>query len=253
MFLTLFFPNSKPKGAPEIDLSEMNSVKNVIEYGMVIGKVKPNNLELKSNYKSEISGVIRLLKIIEHGELTKNGVKSNTKSVISNTTNEVPFHLVNNQNSFSAHISQPLKSFYLTENLEVSHSIFEPVKESIGIVNNVITNSAKETASVSSETLRIRGIETIEKMLKNGAQLTCFAKIEKIQSVDKTNSWWSIAHPYLNYKISEPADDYTFIVTPLSKEALLDKLRSNAGILKVFLAVNAIKFILFLKKIYLKF
>lgn len=219
----------------------MNSVKNVIEYGMVIGKVKPTNLELKSNYKSEISGVIRLLKIIEHGELTKNGVKSNTKSVISNNTNEVPFHLVNNQDSFRAHILQPLKSFYLIENLEVSHTLFEPVKESIGIVNNVITNSAKEAASVSSETLRIRGIETIEKMLKSGTQLTVFAKIEKIRSVDITNSWLSISHPYLTYKISEPADDYTYIVTPLSKEALLDKLRSNSTILKVFLAVNATK------------
>ena len=208
---------------------------------MVIGKVKPTNLELKSNYKSEISGVIRLLKIIEHGELTKNGVKSNTKSVISNNTNEVPFHLVNNQDSFRAHISQPLKSFYLIENLEVSHTLFEPVKESIGIVNNVITNSAKEAASVSSETLRIRGIETIEKMLKSGTQLTVFAKIEKIRSVDITNSWLSISHPYLTYKISEPADDYTYIVTPLSKEALLDKLRSNSTILKVFLAVNATK------------
>jgi hypothetical protein len=206
---------------------------------MIVGKVKADNLDIKSNYKSDISGVIRLLEVIEHRTTTKNNISSDTKQVISNITNEVPFSLVNNdnRNSFKIQVSQPLNSFYLLENLEVSHSMFEPIKESIGIVNNVVTNSKNEAARVSNEIVRIRGIETIEKMLKNGIQLTAFGKIEKLPS-DTNNSWLSKARQVLNYRMSEPSDEYTYIVTPLSKEALLSRLRSNATILKVFLAVS---------------
>jgi hypothetical protein len=206
---------------------------------MIVGKVKADNLDIKSNYKSDISGVIRLLEVIEHRTTTKNNISSDTKQVISNITNEVPFSLVNNdnRNSFKIQVSQPLNSFYLLENLEVSHSMFEPIKESIGIVNNVVTNSKNEAARVSNEIVRIRGIETIEKMLKNGIQLTAFGKIEKLPS-DTNNSWLSKARQVLNYRMSEPSYEYTYIVTPLSKEALLSRLRSNATILKVFLAVS---------------
>jgi len=212
---------------------------------MIVGKVKADNLDLKSNYKSDISGVIRLLEVIEHKTTTKNNTSSDSKQVISNITNEVPFSLVSNENrnSFKIQVSQPLNSFYLLENLEVSHSMFEPIKESIGIVNNVVTNSTNDAVRVSNEIVRIRGIETIEKMLKNGIQLTAFGKIEKLPS-DTNNSWLSKVGQVLNYRMSEPSDEYTYIVTPLSKEALLSKLRSNATILKVFLAVSLNKVIL---------
>ena len=207
-------------------MNDKNAIVDVIEYGMVIGKIKPDNIDLKSHYNSDYSGVIRLLEISEHGTAWRNNISSDTKRIISKVTNEVPFSLVNDKNTISAHISQPLNSNYLLDYLEVSYKNFDPVKESVltRILNNLISNES------------VKGIETTERMLKTGTELTAFAKIEKLPTT--TSSSWLNAGPVMNYKISEPSGNYSYILTPLSRVALVDKLISTTKTLKIFLAVK---------------
>lgn len=204
----------------------------MIEYGMMVGKIRPDNLDLKSHYNLDYSGVIRLLEISEHGTTWRNNISSDTKRIISKVTNEVPFSLVNEKNSIRAQVTQPLKSNYLLDYLEVSHKNFEPIKQSIftRILNNLTSNET------------VRGIETTERMLKTGTELTAFGKIEKLTA--STSSSWLNMEPDLNYRISEPTGNFTYILTPLSRVALVDKLISTTKTLKIFLAVIFARFII---------
>lgn len=207
---------------------------------MMAGKIRPDNLDLKSHYKSDYSGVIRLLEISEHGTTWRNNISSDTKRIISKVTNEVPFSLVNDKNSIRAQVEQPLKSNYLLDYLEVSHKNFEPIKESIftRILNNITSNET------------VRGIETTERMLKTGTELTAFGKIEKLSP--STSSSWLNMEPALNYRISEPSGNFTYILTPLSRVALVDKLISTTKTLKIFLAVSLLRWWFYLIKFNLK-
>jgi len=192
---------------------------------MLTGKIKPDNLDLKSHYQSDYSGVIRLLEISEHGTTWRNNISADTKRIISKVTNEVPFSLINDKNSIRAQVSQPLKSNYLVDYLEVSYKNFEPIKESLftRILNNITSNET------------VRGIETTERMLKTGTELTAFAKIEKLPPT--TSMSWLNKEPILNYKISEPSEKFTYILTPSNRVALADKLIQTTKTLKIFLAV----------------
>ena len=201
---------------------------------MIVGKIKPDSVDLKSHYHGDYSGVIRLLEISEHGTTWRNNISSDTKRVISCITNEVPFSLVGEKNAIRAQVSQPLNSNYLMEYLDVSHTSFEPTKQSLlsRILNNITSNET------------VRGVETTERMLKCGTELTAFAKIERLPTT--TSSSWLNSGPSISYRISEPASsEYTYILTPLSRVALVDKLLSTTKTLKIFLAVNAFSFVLF--------
>jgi E3 ubiquitin-protein ligase MUL1 len=141
----------------------------------------------------------------------------------------VPFSLVSGGGggkSVSAQICAPLDSAYLLDYLEVTHEQFEPIKQSMlaRILNTIASNDS------------IRGIETTERMLKTGTQLTAFAKIEKLPPSTSSTSWLS-SGPKLTYRISKPHEKYSYILTPLTREALVDRLLSTTKTLKIFLAI----------------
>jgi hypothetical protein len=114
---------------------------------MVVGKVKPDNLDLVSNYNKDYRGVIRVNEIREHGTRLINNITSDTNRLISRLVNDVPFSLIqeNNENKpIKIHVDNPLEANYLYENFALSYHKFEPSTEKFleKVVSAII---AKET------------------------------------------------------------------------------------------------------------
>ena len=51
----------------EFDLKTKNSIGKVIEYACISGAIEPNEDSIKSEYKSDCRGVMRIFKVIQHG------------------------------------------------------------------------------------------------------------------------------------------------------------------------------------------
>lgn len=204
---------------------------------MIVGRVEPDNLDLKSHFNDSYNGVIRILEIKEHGTSWRNNISADIKRTISRVINDVPFSLINKKikNPIRIQVTQPLEADYLMNYLDVSHTHFDRVKESIfsKIVNSIATNET------------IRGIETTEHMLKNGTELTAFGKIEKLPT-----SWLSTSQTP-QYRLSKPEKNgFSYILTPLSRIDLIDKLRSTTKTLKIFLIVTISLFFMLINKIF---
>ena len=77
-----------------------------------------------------------------------------------------------------------------------------------------------------------RGLKTTEEMLKVNTHLIAFGKLKKAsESYDLLTSGST-----QTYNLSEPSDDQlSFIVTSLSKSALIDRLKSDTKFLKICL------------------
>ncbi|CAF0939879.1 unnamed protein product [Brachionus calyciflorus] len=211
------------KNATEINLSDNKMVDNeVIDYGMIVGLVSPDNIELTSNYDKAIKGVIRVVEVREHGTKFNNNTSLDTNRLVSRVINDVPFSLVNS--NVRVQVDDPLTANYLLEYLDLTHTNFEQTKDSLikKILAGIFTNES------------VKGIQTTESMLKKGTRLTAFGRIEKLPNIASTS--WLNQNNMANYRITESSlKDYEFIITPLSRKALIEKLIKSTKSLKIFL------------------
>ncbi|RNA18922.1 mitochondrial ubiquitin ligase activator of NFKB 1 [Brachionus plicatilis] len=212
------------KNAPSIDLTKNQMLDNeVIDYGMIVGVVSPDQAEISSNFDKNVKGVIRVLEIREHGTSFKNNVSYDTNRLISRVANDVPFSLVVSGN-VRVQVEDPLAANFLLEYLELTHKKFEPINESL--IKKIFSGL------VSNETLK--GIETSETMLKKSTQLTAFGRIEKLPSI--ASSSWLASSSHNRYKISKSAfAGNEFVLTRLSRSALVEKLSKSTRNLKILL------------------
>lgn len=117
---------------------------------MVVGKVKPDNLDLVSNYNKDYRGVIRVNEIREHGTRLTNNITSETNRLISRVVNDVPFSIIqenaDSNKLIKIHVDNPLEANYLYENFALSYHKFEPSTEKFleKVVSAIV---AKETVS----------------------------------------------------------------------------------------------------------
>ncbi len=119
---------------------------------MVVGRVKPDNLDLISNYSKDYRGVIRVHEIREHGTRLSNNIMSDTTRLISKVVNDVPFSLIQeNENTkpIKIHVDSPLEADYLFENFALSYKKFEPSQDSLmsKVVSAIVS---KETVDLNS-------------------------------------------------------------------------------------------------------
>ena len=177
---------------------------------MVVGRVKPKNVSLKSSYNSDATGVIRVLELKEHGTSWRNNIISDTTRTITRTINDVPFSLVNDK--YAVSIIRPLDADYLVDSFQSTYNNFEPSKESFAtrLLNTLIANE------------QVRGIETNETMLLNDTQLTAFGKLELLPSKE--------------LRLSEPTKSGTrYIITSLNRLDLIEKLDNSSKTIRVWL------------------
>ena len=195
---------------------------------MVSGIVEPTNRnnELASHYRGgDYKGVVRVFEIREHGTKINHNMSSDTTRLVTRVVEDVPFNLVDIDNRFKINVHKPLDANFLLDELEISYHNFTPKEESI----------ASKLLSLFTPVETIRGVETTEKMLKNGTHLTVFGKIEKVVSSYSTSLF---NKSQSNYKISEPSmKDCSFIITKSSKDVLIDRLKSSIKVYKISLII----------------
>lgn len=198
---------------------------DVIEYAMITGKIKPDNNDLTSNY-SNAKGVIRVHELRQHGTVSKSNISTDSTKLLSRVTNDVPFSVVD-ANRVRAHVEDALSAEFLMENLDLTYSHFETVK----------TPTFEKLFDILASKDIIRGIETTEKILRTDTLVTAFGKIEKLPD-SKSKSWISGTVPIPQYRISPPTNSNSiFIVTPLSKNAIIDRLTTSKQVLKASLII----------------
>jgi E3 ubiquitin-protein ligase MUL1 len=201
------------KNASEVDLSKI-SPSDSIDYAMIVGRVKTDDgAKLVSNYNKNTYGPIRLLEIKEHGTKWRNNVSTDTTRLVLRDLNNSPFSLINGK--FQVKVEQPLNSEYILESLEIVYTNFEPTKQSTfsKILQDLALNE------------RTRGIETTEKMLKEGVQLTAFGRIERF------NNEFHLSSPIIRNK------GQTFILTNMSRVEFINRLKSVTKSLKIVLLI----------------
>ena len=86
----------------------------------------------------------------------------------------------------------------------------------------------------------VKGIETTETMLLNNSTLTCFGKLEKIEPTSVSAAWLPKlkvdSFSKLNYRLTKPTlGGHSYILTTLSRKALIFKLEDTTKLLKFFL------------------
>lgn len=197
----------------------------VIDYGMIVGVVSPDQAELSSQFDQNVKGVIRVLEMREHGTSFKNNISYDTNRLISRVANDVPFSLVGSGN-VRVQVEDPLTANFLLEYLELTHTQFQPVNENLlkKILSGLMTNET------------VKGIETSETMLKKDTRLTAFGRIEKLPSL--SSSSWLASSSKNRFKISKSAfTGNEFILTRLSRSALIEKLSKSSRNLKVLLYI----------------
>lgn len=207
------------------------NVGETVDYGMLVGQVKCDNTKLNSMYDKNAFGPIRKLEIKEHGTAWRSNYSTDTTRMIVNDLNNVPFSIVKNGESGARQIikiEQPLNAEYLLEALDTTYSHFEPTKQS--------TFSKILTELTMSES--VRGIETTERVLREGTQLTAFGQIEKIKLEPSLFSWLTRQNKYNLSRLSEATNkDKAFILTSLSRTELIDRLSGVTKGLKICLII----------------
>ena len=117
-----------------MNLNDNKELPELVEYGMVVGRVKPDNLDLISNYNKDYRGVIRVHEIREHGTRLSNNITSDTTRLISRVVNDVPFSIIQeseNAKPIKIHVDSPLEADYLFENFALSFKKFEASQDSL--------------------------------------------------------------------------------------------------------------------------
>jgi hypothetical protein len=64
-------------------------------------------------------------------------------------------------------------------------------------------------------------------MLTTNTILTGFGRLEKINNTGLVTSKWLPKQFYAQYRLNEPNEKYTYILTTLSRSALIERLRGN--------------------------
>lgn len=151
----------------------MPTDSSTLEYCLIEGHVKPESLELTSQYAPDVKGVVRMLEIVEHGTKWQSNISFDTHRLITRVINDTPFSLTNNSadSKFTIRVNQPLSaSDYLLESMDLTYKIFEPSQRS-----SFASLLAELTFNES-----VRGIETTEKMLRTGAKVIVLGKLERL-------------------------------------------------------------------------
>jgi hypothetical protein len=106
--------------------------------------------------------------------------------------NDTPFSLKSSQNpNVSVKVETPLDAEFLVECLDLTYKSFEPSKQSLlsKIVSDLTLNET------------VRGVETTEKMLRTGTEVTVFGRVEKLPPI---NDFLKRASSLVQYRVSEP-------------------------------------------------
>jgi hypothetical protein len=123
-----------------------------------------------------------------------------------------PFHLKTNKTKVKIVINDPDKALDLDGNLEKTHNKLDRSYESLEAANKCTSNEI------------ITGIETTEKMLKNGTILFVFGRLEKIAD----NS----------FVISRSSNkDCPFILTKENRWTLIDNTASKLNFLNAVIGI----------------
>jgi E3 ubiquitin-protein ligase MUL1 len=208
---------------------------------MIVGRVQADHIELSSNFAIKDGaydrGVVRILEIKEHGTTWRNNISSDTTRLISRLCNTVSFSLLCRQKhmqlgdevSVRVGVNEPLRADYLLESLETTYTKFQPVQESLlsRVFSNIFSNES------------IRGVETTEHMLKTGTELTAFGKLERRTPLSQSTfgSFWSPSSE-AELVIDKPTlKNCDFILTTLSRAALVERMRSTTRTFKLLIAV----------------
>ena len=224
----------KLKNALEIDLTNgsLDSKEiSKIDYGMVSGIVRPDDAYIISHYNNYHRGVLRSLKITEYFSKWRNEKWVDDSRGVSDIIEHVPFNIVSKikkPSPFKIHIDSPLMADYLLESLQLTFEKYEKKHDSFAevIVEKLFTDEIT------------RGIKTTEKMLKTKTPLIAFGRLEKIVPNTEFNESLPSSESTELFRLSKPYDDeFPFIVTSLSRSALIDRLRTSTKILKVFLII----------------
>lgn len=143
-----------------------------LEYCMIEGNVKADSLELTSQFRPEIKGVVRMLEMVEHGTKWHSNVPFDTNRLITRVINDSPFSIISPLNpKLNIKVEQPLAAAeYLLESMELTYKVFEPAQRST-LARIIADLTFNET---------VRGVETTEKMLRTGAGVIVFGKLEKL-------------------------------------------------------------------------
>ena len=210
------------KDAVELNPTRDEKSPDEVPYGMVVGQVTPESHSLTSNFNREYRGVIRVCEVKEHRVRFSNEIKTNSERTLSKDIDFEPFKLT--KRNLSVKIEEPMNANYILDSLTNTYKNFEANKDSFG--------SKLVTALLVKE--HIKGYETKECMLLNGTEITCFGKLNKVAApVLKAPSWLpgQVAHDFLLTVPDDPSK--TFVITTMSRQGLIDHLKSTTKALKV--------------------
>lgn len=217
------------QGLTEFDINSFKSkgskpLPNVIEYGMVVGKIVPVEATkvLHSNFNKEYRGVVRVLELREHSTSIRDSIVRDTSRLMSSVVNYEPFKLV--KKSWEVIVEQANEASYIEENLKQTYNNFQ--------VNMDSLTSKVVTAIISKET--VKGVETTESMLLTGTTVTCFGRLEQLPYSSSAPMWvpGTIKH---QYKLTPPSSEFTYIITSMTKPELVTRLKSTTKALKISL------------------
>lgn len=218
------------QNASEFDINLMKDVgkeaPKVIEYGMIVGKLAPaDSLKvLHSNFNKEYRGVLRILELKEHTSSIRDNVVRDSARLMSRIVNHESFKIL--KKNMQVLVDQPLEASYLEENLHTTYNNFA--------VNMDSLTSKVVTAIIAKET--VKGVETTERMLLTGTTLTCFGKLEQMPYSSSSPSWIPGAVK-AQYRLSPPSNDYTYIITSMSKSELIERLKNTTKFLRISLVI----------------
>lgn len=203
-----------------------------VDFAMVSGLIKSSESDLISQFGQSHKGVIRTLKIVEHFSRYEKDEWKNYSRIVTNTMNHIPFSLISSlkkPSPFEIKIEHPLSANYLFENLEVTFKKYDMNHDSLAekLVNRIALDEVN------------RGIETTEEMLRTNSSLIGFGRVEKvIPTSESSNSSWLSSKPTQFYRLTEPENkELPYIVTSMSKPALIERLESSTKVLKVCIII----------------
>lgn len=122
----------------------------------------------------------------------KGNIAFDTNRLVTRVINDTPFSLKSSQNpNVSVKVETPLDAEFLVECLDLTYKSFEPSKQSLfsKIVSDLTLNET------------VRGVETTEKMLRTGTEVTVFGRVEKLPPI---NDFLKRASSLVQYRVSEP-------------------------------------------------
>lgn len=181
-----------------------------LEYSCVSGLVQAQVKPLCSHYKDDVQGVIRKVKLVEHGSKRTQGFWTDSKRVVRDALNIAPFKIVGYCDSDpQVVVKKPREAMQLMQNLSSTYHSYEPNK-----------TSAFERGMERIFGDVTKGFEETEKMLEVGTPILGIGKL----SLDLASG---------GITISPPDGHQKYILTTLTKEEVIQEIEAHANFLAV--------------------